>query len=285
MDPGDPERLGLDTADRRYSSLEIENPLTAANSVMRTSLLPGALNVIRRNISSELDGLRIFELGKVFIPNTTGKGLPDEELHITALFTGNSRPLQWLEEARSFDFFDMKGELESLLRRLGIEPEKLEVIEPEKSFGGFIFQWLQEGEHIAEGGKLAREVCSRYEIDEDVYYFDVLIDNLEGMSSRSRYSDISPYPVVKRDLCLVAGDKVTFADITNLIKKRAKFLESIFLFDYYRGGHLGESERSYTFRLSFRSPKGTLDDDMVDAEIERILEGLKRELRVALRSD
>jgi phenylalanyl-tRNA synthetase beta chain len=243
------------------------------------------LNVIRRNAASESEGLRIFELGKIFLPEGNGQGLPDEELHLIALFAGNARPLQWLEQARSFDYFDMKGELDGLLRRFFVDPGELEISRAEAGIDGFIFEWLLDGQPVAEGGKISMGVASSYEIDLDVYYFDISIAALEGRGVKSRYKGVSPYPVVKRDLCLIAGDKVTFADITNLIKKRVKFLESISLFDYYRGGHLGEGERSYTFRLNFRSPKGTLDDDIVDSEIEKILEGLKRDLRVILRSE
>ncbi len=285
MDPGDPERLGLEQGDRRSGALKIENPLSASNSVLRTSLIPGALNVVRRNLASESEGLRIFELGKVFIPEKNNKGLPDEELHLLAVLAGNSRPMQWLEQARMFDFFDMKGELDGLLQRFGVDPGALEVLSAGTAVDGFIFEWLSDGQPVAEGGKISKKVASRYEIDDDIFYFDISIEALERTVVRSRYNDVSPYPVVKRDLCLIAGEKVTFADITNLFKKRAKFLESISLFDYYRGGRLGEGERSYTFRLSFRSPKGTLDDDIVDAEIEKVLEGLKRDLKVTLRSE
>jgi phenylalanyl-tRNA synthetase beta chain len=285
MDPGDPERLGFEQADRRSGALKIENPLSASSSLLRTSLLPGALNVVRRNIASENEGIRIFELGKIFLPEKNGKGLPDEELHLVVVFAGNSGPLQWLEQTRPFDFFDMKGELDCLLQRFGVDPWVLEISNAGMAVDGFIFEWLFDGQPVAEGGKISKGVASRYEIDDDIFYFDISIDALEGVGARRRYNDVSPYPVVKRDLCLIASEKVTYADITNLIKKRVKFLESISLFDYYRGGHLGEGERSYTFRLSFRSPKGTLDDDIVDAEIEKVLDGLKRDLRVILRAE
>lgn len=285
MDPGDPKRLGLEEKDRRSKAIEIENPLSSSSSLLRTSLLPGALNVIRRNIASESEGLRIFELGKVFLPEKSGKGLPDEELHLAVVFSGNSEPLQWLEKARPSDFFDMKGELEGLMHRFFVDPAELEISRSGAGVDGFVFEWLFDGRPVAEGGKISKGVASCFEIDNEIYYFDISLDALEGIGAKSRYSDVSPYPVVKRDLCLIAGEKVTFADITNLIKKRAKFLESVSLFDYYRGGHLGEGERSYTFRMNFRSPEGTLEDETVDAEIERVLEGLKRDLKVKLRSE
>ena len=134
-----------------------------------------------------------------------------------------------------------------------------------------------------EYGMLARSVTTRFDIDTSVFYFDISMERLKATSAR--YSVISPYPAVKRDLCLLANEKVTFGDITNLVKKRAKSLESISLFDYYRDGHIGEGRRSYTFRLGFRSSEGTLDDAAVDREINRILESLKRELQVTLRME
>lgn len=281
MDPEDPVKIGWKEADPRRNALPIENPLTAIQSHLRTSLLPGLLHVVRRNTPGEHEGLRLFEMGKVFMPET--KGLPTEELHLIALFARKALPLQWLEKQRTFDYFDMKGELEALLELTGVQMQTLRTVRAGDEDQGYLFNLYNDKMLLGECGMLSRRVASRFNIDINLFYFDILLEGLR--SAEGIYNAISPYPAVKRDLCLVANEKVTFSDITNLIKKRAKNLETISLFDYYRDGRIGEGRRSYTFRLGFRSTEGTLDDAAVDREIERILGSLKRDLQVTLRME
>jgi phenylalanyl-tRNA synthetase beta chain len=281
MDPEDPVRIGWKESDPRRKALPIENPLTAIQSHLRTSLLPGLLHVVKRNPPGEHEGLRLFEMGKVFIPAPNGAGLPTEELHLIALFARKALPLQWLEKQRDFGYFDMKGELEALLEFTGMEMESLSISRAGEEDMGYLFNCFNDKVLLIECGMLSKRVTHRFDVDTPVFYFDLSVEGLQGASGR--YRAISPYPAVKRDLCLIANEKVTFGDITKLVKKRAKYLESISLFDYYRDGRIGAGKRSYTFRLGFRSIEGTLDDTAVDREIERILESLKRELQVTLR--
>ena len=283
MDPKDPVRIGWKETDPRRIALPIENPLTAIQSHLRTSLLPGLLHVVRRNAPGEHEGLRLFEMGKVFMPASKDAGLPNEELHLIALFARKALPLQWVEKQRAFDYFDMKGELEGLFELIGVQMQALSHSRVGDEEQGYLFNCSNDKAILAEYGMLSSRVLSRFDIDTPLFYFDISMEGLRGAGGR--YSAISPYPAVKRDLCLIANEKVTFGDITNLVKKRAKNLETISLFDYYRDGRIGEGKRSYTFRLGFRSLEGTLDDAAVDREIERILESLKRELQVTLRME
>lgn len=283
MDPDDPAYFGWRPTDPRSAPLVISNPLTAGQSALRTSLLPGLLGVVKRNAPAEQEGMRIFEMGKVFLKENGG-GLPREELHITALLTRQAQPVRWLGERRPFDFFDMKGELEALIENLGVTAGISQ--ERKQDAPGYIFNWSLKSGILAEGGLLALDILSRYDIDAPIHYFDLILDALPAKcGEKLAFLPISPYPSVKRDLCVVAPGRTTFADIRNCIIGQAKNLESIKIFDYYRGGHLGEGKRSYTFRLNFRSPRGTLDDRTIDKEIDAILAALQRELQVTLRCE
>jgi phenylalanyl-tRNA synthetase beta chain len=129
-------------------------------------------------------------------------------------------------------------------------------------------------------------IASRFDIESPVYFFDILLDAFPaGGNGKKTYSRVSPYPSVKRDLSVLAPEKVTFADVRNVVKKKAKHLESVRLFDYYRGDRLGEGKKSYAFRMTFRSLEGTLDDDTVDRTIKKVLGSLQNELQVVLRSE
>lgn len=283
MGPEDLERLDWAETDMRARPLELSNPLTVAQSLLRTSLMPGLLSVIGRNAPVEQEGIRIFELGRVFLQRESGTGLPNEELHLTAAMTRKAAPLLWIEKQRDADFFDMKGEIEALLEHFGVNglvSMGRETVQNRP----YEFDWFLQDRKLAECGMLPGRIPERYDIETPVFYFDILVDALPAAGRGDGvYSRISPYPPVRRDLCLVSGDRVRFSDIRRVIEQGAKYLESIRLFDYYRGGHLGESKKSYTFRLSFRSKEATLADRDIDRQIEKILGDLKRELRVTLR--
>jgi phenylalanyl-tRNA synthetase beta chain len=243
------------------------------------------LRVLQKNAPGEHEGVRIFELSKVFLQEGSGEGLPEEELHLTLMFTRKSSPVQWIGEQRPFDFFDMTGEAESILDYLGA-PDDLRIEKNKNTPRSYIFNLLCNNQIIGDMGMFPSKVTSSFDIGGPVYFLDLMVDRISGTRRLSTtYSRISQFPAVKRDLSVVAQERITFADIRNIVKKKAKHLESMRLFDYYRGGHLTEGNRSYTFRLYFRSMEGTLDDRKVDKEIERILAGLKEELQVKLRSE
>ena len=285
MDYGEPGRFEWGESDPRSQPVRISNPLTVAQSAMRTSLLPGMLRVIQRNAPVECEGIRIFELAKVFLPREEGSGLPHEELHLTGMFTRKSAPLQWHGEQRDFDFFDMTGEAESVMEWLGA-PEDLAMERIKADEPDFLFEWIVKNHPAGTCGMIPGRVTARFDIETPVYFFDLLIDAFPPRRSGGKsYSRISQYPAVKRDLSVVAPEKVTFSEVRNVVKKRAKHLESVRLFDYYRGDSLGDSKRSYTFRMTFRSIEGTLDDETVDRTIEKVLASMKNELQVTLRSE
>jgi len=284
MDPEDPARFEWGNNDPRGGPVLLSNPLTASQSAMRTSLLPGMIRVIQKNTPAEREGIRIFELAKVFLKAGEGEGLPEESLRLTAMFSRKSAPPQWLEPGRTFDFFDMKGEAESAIEYLGSE-EPVSIEKVGNPGEDYIFE-IRTGKSVAGTcGMIPSRVLERYEIEEPVYYFDLDVDVVwSGSAERTLFSPPSQYPAVKRDLSVSAPEKATFSDIRNYIRKRAKHLESIKLFDYYLGERLEEGRRGYTFRLTFRSMEGTLDDEAVDGSIRKVLAGLRDDLQVTLRS-
>jgi len=285
MNPSDLEKFGWGEDDPRNRPIKIANPLTEAQSLLRTSLLPGLLNVVRQNSPTEIEGIKIFEIGKVFIAHNDNEldSLPDEEVHLTSVFARSAIPLQWIEKQRDFDFFDLKGEFEAILEMVGvigdISFERLDE-------NDYIFGWFVEGEKIAEGGLIPSRITRAFDLEDKVFFFDLLIDKLERMVPYSKsYSPIIQYPPVKRDLCIVVNEDVSFSELERVIRQETKFLDSIRLFDYYRGGHLGEGKRSYTVRLSFRSEKGTMESEEVDNIVEKLLDVLRDRFQARLRGN
>lgn len=284
MDPGDPERLQWRAEDSRSRPVKLENPLTAAQSAMRTSLLPGMLRVAGRNFAAGLEGIRIFELDKVFLQRSEGEGLPEEQYHLCAVFSGRSGPLQWFEKQRDFDFFDMKGEVESTLEYLGVQAETgtTHRVRDDEC----CYNWLYKNKIVASWGGIPFHIAARFDVPAPVYFFDILLDAFPpGWAGRVVSGRISQFPAVKRDLSVLAPERVGWSDIRTVVRKNAKHLESVTLFDYYQDDQLGHGLKSYAFRMIFRSHEGTLEDAQIDTVIGAVLDGLQEELQVALRSE
>ncbi|MDD4857869.1 MAG: phenylalanine--tRNA ligase subunit beta, partial [Candidatus Krumholzibacteria bacterium] len=191
MDPADPSRMGWSQKDDRMTPMRIANPLTEGQSALRTSLMPALLGVLKRNAPAEQEEIRFFELGKVFLPGQEGAGLPHEELRLTALFARYAAPSQWMEKQRRCDFFDMKGELETLIERLGLVQS---VVMAKAADGkGRLFQWFIGSALLADGGVLEKSVCDAFDVDWPVFYFDLCIDALPPAGGAwPKYSQITP---------------------------------------------------------------------------------------------
>ncbi|MBD3178923.1 MAG: hypothetical protein GF417_04595, partial [Candidatus Latescibacteria bacterium] len=282
MNMKDPEKFGWPEKDPRNSYIQIDNPLTSLQTSLRTSLLPGLLRVLKDNPRAEQKGIRIFELGKVFLPGKKGKGLPDEQMHLTALYSGNAFPRQWIIEERKFDYFDMNGELEGILAMF-VPIDDLSLEREIEAGPEFMFKWFNRNKLVAESGMIGAEAGD--ELDSEVFYFTVYLDTLGDSFMQQGYVRPSPYPAVKRDLCVIAGERVGFSDIKKVVLRNSKYLEDITLFDYYRDEQSEEDRRSYTFSLSFRSAEGTLKDSRVNRIIDKILRALELELKVFLRQE
>jgi phenylalanyl-tRNA synthetase beta chain len=282
MDSGDPDLFSWPDNDPRKKYIEVANPLTSSQTALRTSLLPGMLGVIRENQLVERKGIKIFELGKVFIPEKKGEGLPREELHLTALLTGNAFPRQWITAERGFDYFDMNGELESIISMF-VPLEEISMEREIESEPGYIFKWFNRNRLVAESGIIPPG--ERYDTESEIFYFTIYLDASGDSFMDRHYEKPSPYPAVKRDLCVIAGERVGYSDIKKVVLRNAKYLEKITLFDYYRDIDSDEDSRSYTFSLSFRSDQGTLKDSRVNKIIDKILRALELELKVFLRKE
>jgi phenylalanyl-tRNA synthetase beta chain len=271
--------------DKQHNPVKILNPLTASQSALRTSLIPGLLGVIANNPLSERKGIRVFEMGKVFSRANSGKGLPREKFHLSAVFTRNAEPKQWIEKERKFNYFDMKGELESILSMFN-DLEDIKMVKKEGMPQLHIFQWIKKNQLLAECGEVPRETAKKYDIESQIFFFVVYLDNLEKDAySRKRFFSFSLYPAVKRDLCVITEERITFSEIKAVIYNNSKYLESILLFDYYKDNQQEKDKRSYTFTLSFRSDESTLKDKKIDKIIEKILRALERQLKVFLRKE
>lgn len=272
--------LPPDAAERQV--IQLANPLSEEQSIMRTLLLPGLLDNLSRNLARKNENLAFYEVGSVFIP--TGEQLPDEQLKIAAVVTGHLE-LNWLKNKVDLDFFYLKGVLEVLLQEMGITgcrfvSEKLPFLHPGRTAG------IYSNDHkIGVIGEIHPLVLQNFAIKERACGFELDVDQLFKLTARKKMTDeIARYPSVKRDIALLLKQEVTAADALAAIKaSEPELLRDVVVFDIYTGAQVPEGYKSAAFSLTFQSMEKTLADADISNSVQNILNNLRDQLGAVLR--
>ncbi|MEK7773420.1 MAG: phenylalanine--tRNA ligase subunit beta, partial [Deltaproteobacteria bacterium] len=235
--------------------VEILNPLTEEQFVMRDSLLPTLLENLRRNLLKKNEDVKIFELAPVFIPK--GK-LPEEKWKVAGLIHGLRWEFNWNYTKDYADFFDVKGVVERLFEGLGI-PLPLEVALMEASdrlfHPGKSAAVLLNGRRCGAFGEAHPDVVSAFDLKRPAYLFEADIDSIADASVRKvRYCALPRFPESARDIAFILDDNIPYGEIIKSIEDLgAKLIEKVELFDVYYGGNVPSGKRSMAIRIVYRS--------------------------------
>jgi phenylalanyl-tRNA synthetase beta chain len=268
------------------SFVKLLNPLTADQSVMRTSLVPGLLDAIQTNILHGEKDLKLFEWGKVFIQSENAE-LPLEVPFLSAIMTGLSDQKAWYREERNVDFYDIKGGVEALLTSLGLDGFlfKRDHIPP-YYHPEFSSQVHFSDSVLGHVGQILPEVMNTYGLESVIaYLFELDIEILmEQMPDRKAFEPYARFPAVFRDISLIVGRGVASAEVQEIIESEGgELIESVDLYDLYEGGKIDPSEKAIAFRICYRSQKGTLDGKEINRLHETIIEQIRQKTGGRLR--
>ncbi|MEE1199461.1 MAG: phenylalanine--tRNA ligase subunit beta [Christensenellales bacterium] len=264
------ERLKLTADDARNQMVVIRNPLGEDTSVMRTSLVPSMLNVIAFNMNRGNGEGRLFELSRTFAPS---EGLPTEKNALCIGFFGPES-----------DFYAMKNTVVGLLQQFGVTAE----ISAEGDgyyHPGRKAVMRAEGKRLAVLGEIHPDVAERFGIEKRVYLAEVDLDALQPLEKP--FHGVKPlpkFPAVTRDLALVVDEQVGAGTMMETIRKAAKHLDEVKLFDIYRGDKLGAGKKSVAYALSFRATDRTLTDQEIASSMEKILHALGQAHQAEIRA-
>ncbi len=287
MDPRDLDLMKLREDDPRRDLVTVSNPLVSFNEKMRSSLLPGMLDVMKVNVHRGEDQLRIYQIARVYL-SREGEKLPQEPTRLSILLGGSRNPQHWSSNPPALSEGDMAGIAEALLGALRI-PYKMEYssdepfLNPSRSIR---FVSKKTGELLGQGGPLRGSMLEDIKGASSALVMEFHLENLGAtLSGHALYKALPAFPALKRDLALLLPIDLRWEDLSALVQKNGgKWLESQGLFDVYSGDGIPEGTKSYAIRLKFRSNDGTLTDQQVDKQIARILKALKESLNVVLRS-
>ena len=257
--------------------LELANPQSEEASVMRTSLAPGMLNMLAWNLNRGVDDARLFESGHVYEPAGSGS---IEPLRLCLGATGQALPQNVLrpQDARSLTFFDLKGDVETLLgafaaRALVYDRETTAYYHPGRSARAVI-----DGTPVAQFGQLHPEVAAARKLRQDVFLAEFDLNRLYELGLREpQFKPLPRYPAVERDFSFVFADAVTFEDLERAIASR-KFseLRSFEPVEIFRGGNVPAGQYSVLVRVVFQSGERTLREDEVAQWSAQLIEALQK---------
>lgn len=285
INPSAIEKVLLGEDDARRNMLPILNPLTEEQSVMRTSLLPGLLDVACRNASFRLMDLQLFEMRRIYLP-VEGSELPDEPLHAAGLLTGARDQAGWNRGRELVDFYDVKGIVENIVAALNLSDVSYIASRTESYYHpGKSCAAVAGGARFATMGELHPAVQETYGFDQPLYYFEIDLEKLVSLSSGTISVTAPPrFPDTFRDIAMLIDNELETGTVIDCIRSnRIKELGKVELFDVYTGSHVPDGQKSIAVRIRYCSQDRTLTDEEVNRLHQKVIENLKKKINVAVR--
>ncbi len=261
--------------------VKLDNAMSAEQEYLRTNLRSGLLSVLQSNLRHEEGPIRIFELNRIYIKREND--LPEEPEIVCGLMYNPEQEKSWPLHTQPFDFFSVKGVVESLLSSLNVDAD-FRQSDDESLLPGFQAEVLVKGNKIGVIGEVHPKVANAFDISEKVYMFELNINSLLTYSlQQTGYQAITRFPSVIRDIALVLDSGVTHKQVTDIIN-RFSLVNEITLFDVYSGKQVEAGKKSLAYRLIFQSAEHTLTDKEVDKVLQQILKKLEGALGATLRA-
>jgi len=258
--------LGLPSEDLRHSAIKLQNPLSEEQSVLRTTLIPGALQVMQYNFNRQTEHQLLFEIGKVFLPGAENEKLPREKVMACLALSGSTPQNDWQKPSSPIDYYYLKGILETLLNSLGIDnyrwiPEELPLLHPVRGA-----KLIVDGKEAGFLGAIHPALQEKLQFRQDVYLAEIDLKVFLGLASLlPAFKPLPRFPSVFRDVAFTVSEEVSSGEIMQDIRKcGGPLLEDIKLFDVYKGKQISEGYLSLAFALTFRNSERTLKDEEID---------------------
>jgi phenylalanyl-tRNA synthetase beta chain len=255
----------------------LANPIASQMSVMRSSLIGGLVNCVASNVRHREPRVRVFEIGRCFVKARDGYEQP---MRVGAAAYGEALPEQWGAEARTVDFYDVKGDLEALIapHALKLEAAPHPALHPGKSA-----RVVAERRTVGWLGELHPRWQQAYELAAPLVLFEMDYDALVA-APLPAYEPLSRQPAVRRDIAALFDESVQHEAIFEaLTAEMPSLVKEVRLFDVYRGKDLGEGKKSLAFRVLLQDTRKTLTDAEVESAVSQLREVLQRRFDARLR--
>jgi len=271
----------LGKAGAQLVPLRVANPITMGQEYLRTTLRPGLLQALSSNEKHEESDIRLFEVGKVYLPRAGD--LPEERHMVVGVLSGTRVDRSWHGQGEALDFFDAKGVLETLLEHLGVA-SNFESAEDATLSPGRGAKIVVEGQSVGVLGELHPSVAESFDISSrPVSLFEIDLESLLPATLAPReYRTVARFPVSLRDIALVVDVGVPAKKVQDIIEN-SPLVTRVILFDVYTGEQVPAGKKSLAYRILYQSPSRTLTDEEVNRAQGQMLDRIQRELGATLR--
>jgi phenylalanyl-tRNA synthetase beta chain len=276
------EVRGINEAD----IVALANPLSSDMDVLRPSLLPGLIHSLRHNVSRKNYDVALFEIGRVF---TNVNGVTKENRSVAIAITGQRALNFWSGDDRDakFDAYDLKGLVEEFIEQFGLrgvafgkraESTALFLESAAVTLGGKL--------PLGELGQLLPTLAKKYDLRDAVFLAEFNLDLLLSKRNASKsFKALPQFPSSRRDVAMLVPETVTHEAVLQSVKQaKAANLETVELFDVFRGKGIPEGQKSLAYAFTYRAADKTLTDADVNSAHHKVLETLKTQLKAELRA-
>ena len=265
-------------------TVKLSMPMSEERSVLRQSIVPQLLEVLKYNVARQNDTVALYETGTVFL-HTEENQLPEEREHVAGALTGLWHSQLWQGEKKALDFFVAKGILEGLFEKLGLTSQitfaaaKVDGMHP-----GRTASILLNGQYIGYVGQVHPTVQQQHDIKE-TYVFELSLQALLNAEvAPLAYESIPRFPSISRDIALVVDSTTVAGDVQAVIVEAGgKLLKEVSIFDLYEGEHMEPGKKSLAFSLKYFDPAKTLTDEEVTKAHTKVLDAVKEKVGAELR--
>ncbi|MBO4544224.1 MAG: phenylalanine--tRNA ligase subunit beta, partial [Verrucomicrobia bacterium] len=249
------------------------------------SLLPGLLTSITHNINHRTPDISLFEIGRVFVPAADGKYT--EQLKLAIAITGSRHTPFWsgAERDAKYDIFDMKGILEDFADRIGLRG--ISFVRAEEPSDLFV-EWgkiCQGKMELARFGQVFPPLARKMDMRDPVFLAEW---NMEILLARRNpnhsFKALGDFPSSRRDVAMLVDEEITHENVLSAVKRaKAGCLDSVELFDIFKGKGIPEGKKSMAYAFTYRSNERTLTDNEVNTAHQKVLDSLQQNLKAVLR--
>ncbi|OOF51981.1 phenylalanine--tRNA ligase subunit beta [Rodentibacter genomosp. 1] len=278
----DPKIQGL--LHPNQEALELPNPISVEMSAMRVSLLSGLLGAVLYNQNRQQNRVRLFETGLRFIPDTEAEFGVRQEFVLSAVISGSVNNESWNTKSEAVDFFDLKGDLESLLSLTGIGKKvrfvakMYDALHPGQSAAIEL-----DGKEIGFIGTIHPSISQKLGLNGKVVVFEILWNAIANRTV-VQAKEVSKFPANRRDLALVVSDEIAAGDVIEVCKQvGGEKLIQVNLFDVYKGIGVPSGAKSLAISLIIQDNEKTLEDDEINKVVSAILDEVKQRFNAELR--
>ena len=282
---------GENLAEITGNKIQVLNPQSIDMAYLRTSLIPGALTAIAKNINFGEKNLQLFEIGSVFNLNPDKEKIESfddftEVQKIVFILTGKESEKTWQQPEKPFDIYSLKELVDSYLFKLRLDNVVNDLYyHNEETIFDLYFTKSFKGKILGTGGRVKKELLKQFDILQDVFCFEFDLNLLKGIRPEQRkYKEPLKYPKSARDLAFIFDKSVTYEQVNKFIwQMSSELLKSVKIFDLFENQSLGENKKSMAFSVEYYSEERTLTEEEIEKEFSKLISEVTKKFNATLR--